>query len=105
MLFILDIRNGVYIAEEIDYKQDQRTIRITARPVDLNGQMRNGLQPNTAGTSYTSVDKRICLYIQVCNGKVEIKTAFPCRNLDSLDGGRSNYIGPNPLPVVNLILH
>ena len=101
---LLDIRNGVYAAEEIDYKAGQRTIRIIARPVDLDGQMRNGLQPNPAGTNYTSVDKRICLYIQTSNGKVELKTAFPCRNLDSLDGGRSNYIIPNPLPVVNLIL-
>lgn len=73
----------------MDYKQDQNTIRIIARPVDTDGQMRNGLQPNTDGTSYTFVDKRICLYIQVCNGKVEIKTVFPCRNLDSLDAGRS----------------
>lgn len=102
---LLDIRNGIYVAEEIDYNNTQNTIRIIARPVDLYGQMRNGLQPNPAGINYTSVDKRICLYVQVSDGRVEVKTVFPCRNLDSLEGGRSNYIIPKPLPVVKLILN
>lgn len=100
---VLDIRNGVYIAEEVDYKENQRTIRIIAKPMDFDGQMRNGLQPNIAGTSYNSVDKRVCIYVQVSNGTVEIKSIFPCRNIDSLEGGRSNYVIPNPLPVVNLL--
>lgn len=54
---ILNIRNGVYIAEKIDYKQ--RTIRIIALTVDIEAQMKNGLQQNIVRTNYTSIQKKV----------------------------------------------
>ncbi len=91
---ISDVRDDNYVAEEIDHDSKNQTIRIIAQPADLKGQMRDGLQPSADKTSYINVGKRICIYIQVNDGKIEIKTIFPCRNLDSLHNEVNLLLNP-----------
>lgn len=84
MELISGVRDGNYVAEEIDYDSKNQTIRIIAKPCTNYDPKLDGWQPDADKTSYTNVGKRICLYIQVDDGNIKISTIFPCRNLDSL---------------------
>lgn len=99
---ILDVRNGEYLAEEMDFLNNARgqTIRIKAKPL-RGDQMRNGLQPdNSNGINYHDANKRIFLYVVVEEGKVVIKTIFPGNSWHPIPSGFQ--IDP-PLVTLNVV--
>lgn len=99
---ILDVRNGEYLAEEMDFLSNAhgQTIRIKARPLRTD-QMRNGLQPDDAnGINYHDTNKRIFLYILVEGGRVIIKTIFPGNSWNPIPSG---FQAAPPLVPLNMI--
>ena len=82
---ILDVRNGEYVMEEFDV--NKWSIRIKASPLRPE-QMRNGLQPEIDGKSYSDTEKKIFIYAEARNGRVKISTIFPGNKWDTIPNGK-----------------
>lgn len=82
---VLDIRNGEYVTEEFDV--NNWSIRIKARPLRPE-QMRNGLQPEIDGKSYSDTEKKIFIYAEARKGRVKISTIFPGNKWDTIPNGK-----------------